>query len=861
VAVLVIFSVAAGFAFLHFPALEEARNRIAANLLSSYLGEAVIVKGGVDLTFGQTIDVAVRGVAPAAASEAFAPTAPVGKVRMSFSPDAALRGRLDLTALDLSHLRMIIDAAAAAPSKESLGESVSSAVERVLSWPLVRSLKLENVRILRINDPAGWNGSLFFETVTSRETDRAGAVSVEAKGSLNGQAFTLSGSLPDLSPASGSEPGGDVSLKLAFKGIEAGLHGRLTQGAGGLTLAARLDATSRSLGDVQNVLKLARVVEGTGTLGLALDGPLAKLAIGSAKLRIETADSRVYEAEGGVADMWALEGIDVDFAAILVPPGTGKNSSGFDPAPRSIKGHVSSKDEGFEVDRVFLETGLASIELAHVGPIRIGQIGRDEEGHLRLEGIRLVQGDPTDPILDLTGHLNDALKLRDVSFEGSFRLGMAVLLTGRRDARGVGVVRGKVAMSDASGRLRLETLAAKLEETDLMSLSLGLAAREKSEPRVGLKFKIPDLARLASALGRKASEGVRIAFDGMLGAADGAATVKGSGRIGRTDLAGWLRIAAPEGTPEIMAKISAEDLHLSDLTTAREVSELFADRKLEAIKLREHVRAETTLSLDLAADAVEGGGETAGGLEASLAYAKSRLRVALAELVYLGGRIKGKLDVNLAPSPPALKLEAAVRELGLEQVFRRLGKAPAASGPLDLDLAVSAQGTDLNALLASMSGQVSGSIRGGSLADRTINLAGQTIVEWVFTRTADGSAPLVCLVARFDFKDGIAAARQLVLETDKVQAAGGGTLNLRDETMDLVFQPRPKRNDLVGEVGPVGVSGPLSRPEIKVAKGTVAAKVVGETIGLPFHLLRPILGADGRALPGHEPCVVIPDKK
>jgi hypothetical protein len=362
---------------------------------------------------------------------------------------------------------------------------------------------------------------------------------------------------------------------------------------------------------------------------------------------------------------------------------------------------------------------------------------------------------------------------------------MAVLLTGRRDARGVGVVRGKVAMSDASGRLRLETLAAKLEETDLMSLSLGLAAREKSEPRVGLKFKIPDLARLASALGRKASEGVRIAFDGMLGAADGAATVKGSGRIGRTDLAGWLRIAAPEGTPEIMAKISAEDLHLSDLTTAREVSELFADRKLEA----------------------------------------------------------------------------AVRELGLEQVFRRLGKAPAASGPLDLDLAVSAQGTDLNALLASMSGQVSGSIRGGSLADRTINLAGQTIVEWVFTRTADGSAPLVCLVARFDFKDGIAAARQLVLETDKVQAAGGGTLNLRDETMDLVFQPRPKRNDLVGEVGPVGVSGPLSRPEIKVAKGTVAAKVVGETIGLPFHLLRPILGADGRALPGHEPCVVIPDKK
>ncbi len=229
--------------------------------------------------------------------------------------------------------------------------------------------------------------------------------------------------------------------------------------------------------------------------------------------------------------------------------------------------------------------------------------------------------------------------------------------------------------------------------------------------------------------------------------------------------------------------------------------------------------------------------------------------------MYLGGSIKGDVDANLAPSPPALKLKAAVRQLSLEQVFKRLDKAPAASGPLDLDLAVTANGADLHALLASMSGQVSGSIRGGSLADRTINLAGQTIIEWMFTRTADGSAPLVCFVARFDFEDGIGTARQLVLETDKVQAVGGGTLNLRNETMDFVFTPRAKRNDLVGTVGPVHVSGPLSKPEIKLTDGTVAAKVVGETIGLPFHLLGSILGADGQPSPEHKPCVVVPDKE
>jgi hypothetical protein len=237
VAILALTIVAAGFAFLHLPAFEETRRWIAANLLSPYLGEAVVVKGGVDVTFGPTIDVAAQGVLPVA--DAAGAPAPVGKVRMSFATDAALRGRLDLTALKLTSVRLIIDAAASGPSEETLGERVSRAVEGFLSSPRVRSLELDDLRILRINDPAGWNGSLIFDTASSRETDQAGGVSVEARGSLNGQAFTLSGELPGLSRTSGAARDDAMSLSLAFQEIEADLDGLLTQDATGMTLAAR----------------------------------------------------------------------------------------------------------------------------------------------------------------------------------------------------------------------------------------------------------------------------------------------------------------------------------------------------------------------------------------------------------------------------------------------------------------------------------------------------------------------------------------------------------------------------------------------------------------------------------------------
>jgi hypothetical protein len=753
--VLCIVVIAGGFAFLHLPALEQTRSRIGAALLSSYLGEAVVVTEGVAVTFGPTIDVAVHGVAPV--TGVTDRPAPVGRVRLSFATDAALRGRLDLTALELAGVRVVVDAGMAEPSKDPLGERVSRSVQGFLSSRLVRSLEIEDLRILRINDPAGWNGTLLFESASSRETNRAGLISIDAKGSLNGQAFTLSGTVPDLSPASGAARDDTVSLKLAFNSMEAALDGRLAQGSSGITLAALFNANSPSLGDVQEALGLARAVEGGGTLDLTVDGALARLAIGSAKLRIGSPEGRVYRVDGSVAGMWTLA-------------------------------------------------------------------------------------------------------LRDYAVDGRFRLDMSGVLTGRRDLTSLGALRGTVALSDASGAPRLEKLDAKLTGTDLMSLSLRLAESGTSGTGVGLKLRVPDLALLASALGDRASAGVQIACNGVIGA-DDAVTARGSAKVGKADLDGWLRIAARAGKSRITGSIHAKELHLDDLIAAREVSDLVPKRVMGAVTLREDIRDQTTLSLDLAADAVEGAGQQTGGLTARLVYARSRLRVAPLELAYLGGHIKAHVQADLAPSPLTLALNAEARRLSLAQMFSRLGQAPAAAGPLDLDLSVTTKGADLWALLASLNGQVSGSIRGGSLADRTINLAGQNIVEWMFTRTADGSAPLECFAARFDFADGNGTARQLVFETDKVQVIGGGTLNLRDETMHLVFTPRPKTKRLIGKVGSVDVSGPVSAPEVSLAEGAVAAKVVGDTIALPFHLLGSILRADGQLLPEHQPCVIVPDGK
>jgi hypothetical protein len=66
-------------------------------------------------------------------------------------------------------------------------------VDGVRSSSLVRSLDLEDLRILRINNSAGWNGSLVFDTLSSRDIDPAGAISIASCSRLPAESMGSTG--------------------------------------------------------------------------------------------------------------------------------------------------------------------------------------------------------------------------------------------------------------------------------------------------------------------------------------------------------------------------------------------------------------------------------------------------------------------------------------------------------------------------------------------------------------------------------------------------------------------------------------------------------------------------------------------
>ena len=66
---------------------------------------------------------------------------------------------------------------------------------------------------------------------------------------------------------------------------------------------------------------------------------------------------------------------------------------------------------------------------------------------------------------------------------------------------------------------------------------------------------------------------------------------------------------------------------------------------------------------------------------------------------------------------------------------------------------------------------------------------------------------LRCAVANFGARDGVLTSQDFVIDTDPVRIDGGGSINLRDETLDMRMQGKPKNFQIMRLRAPITVQG------------------------------------------------------
>jgi hypothetical protein len=92
-----------------------------------------------------------------------------------------------------------------------------------------------------------------------------------------------------------------------------------------------------------------------------------------------------------------------------------------------------------------------------------------------------------------------------------------------------------------------------------------------------------------------------------------------------------------------------------------------------------------------------------------------------------------------------------------------------------------------------------------------------------------------CAVAGFSAKNGIMTLNQFAFDTPVVLASGEGTIDLKNERLDLAITGHPKKPQLVRLRAPITVRGPLDHPAVGVDASSAIAQG-GLALGLAVVL-------------------------
>jgi uncharacterized protein involved in outer membrane biogenesis len=232
---------------------------------------------------------------------------------------------------------------------------------------------------------------------------------------------------------------------------------------------------------------------------------------------------------------------------------------------------------------------------------------------------------------------------------------------------------------------------------------------------------------------------------------------------------------------------------------------------------------------------VLGEGRTLGNVAAKLKLADGRLDVSEWRAGLFGGSAHGQLIVDARSERSAqVVLNLDGRGLDLASLLASAGVARTIQGGrTDIDIDVNARGTSPRDLATTLSGVVQVKVANARFASSASGLPqalGQVVVSLNPLAGRNTPTELSCAVVRLPFASGVARVdRGIAVETEQVGVSASGTIDLRNETLDLSLRPRAKivnAADLAKLAGAVRLQGPLDAPQVAVdPAGSIAAAI------------------------------------
>lgn len=384
-----------------------------------------------------------------------------------------------------------------------------------------------------------------------------------------------------------------------------------------------------------------------------------------------------------------------------------------------------------------------------------------------------------------------------------------------------------------------------------------------------LKLSAPSMARLYSIIGVVLPETPPFRTEGrLIGALDGKRSRwtydKFSGKVGSSDIGGHLEYQMGEPRGMLTGKVTSKLLQFSDLgpligadsnasKAARGVEPVQPSGKVLPVETFKTERW-TAIDADVhysAASIIRDKALPIKKLSTHLILKNGVLNLAPLTFDMAGGTLNStiKLDGSGREGKKAIRATAKVsaRHIKIKELFPAIAAMQATVGEINGDAQLSATGNSVASLLAASNGEVKTMINQGTISKLLLEQMGLNIGNIILTKLfGDRQVQLNCMATDFAVTDGLMQTRVFVVDTEEAVISASGSINLKNEYLDLTLRPETKGLRIFSLRAPLYVRGPFNKPDVSVDKGVLAMKAGGAiALGLaaPLAALIPLVNA------------------
>jgi AsmA family protein len=314
-----------------------------------------------------------------------------------------------------------------------------------------------------------------------------------------------------------------------------------------------------------------------------------------------------------------------------------------------------------------------------------------------------------------------------------------------------------------------------------------------------------------------------------------------AGKVGESDLAGWIRVQTGVGKrPLMQGDVKAQVLNFADLGALVGTHQPRKQGVLPDMPFSPERWESVDADVRIEAGTIKRPKQLP--IERFAARIVMRDRVLTLDPLSFGiagGRLAGtvRLDGNQEPMHGEVKMR--VQDLQLAKMFPRIEQTKSSVGDLDGLIELSGKGDSVGKLLASANGKVGVYVDKGRISQFLMELVALDL--WDLARIkvrGDRDIDINCAIADFGVKNGVMQANALVFDTSVVNVGGSGSIDLKNEQMDITLRPQPKDGSPASLRTQLHLRGTFGQPEVGPDMRRLAARGAG---ALAMGILNPVL--------------------